>query len=476
MDSGPGVLRDSGASDASGPLDAGPPPDAGSGLDDPNELIFDRHFRRGFSVLDPDSGAEVGTLVPGFVPGAPAWELGEWGSASSLATASRMDLLSGAVRWEDSYGAVTLGPAGSAEADLIFRRNSFAEYGGVYRSATATRTWPHLLGQQRLSAPGNLGPGCPPLSELAALRFSVDARLLRDEPHRGPGYDPNRHAASFLIYFTVQNLGTPDGPGYGDFLWFGLTVYDDRNPRPGLYVAGDEASGKLIYNIGLEPLTTGSLMDGAWHRLEADLLPHMILALQAAWDRGLLTESRNLADYRVGGMNIGWEIPGLNDAEVQVRDLSLVYEEIATTAGELRWEFDTDGDREGWTAGNLDDPTGPVGGRWIMTASMSDPTLTSPPLSVDAATHGTLSVTMANAGNPADASRMQVFWSSRSAPGFTEANSVWIDVDNSGGWATYTLDLSAHPGWTGAIDRLRIDPIMSGDGHGVGIDRIVLGP
>ena len=480
-DAGAGGRRDSGLSDAGGEVDGGPSGDAGAGIDagsgsvtDSVELIFDRHFRRGFSALDPESGAVVGALVPGFASGAPAWELGQWGSATTLSAASPTTLPSGAVRWEDSYGAVTLGPSGSEEADLIFRVNAFAEYGGVYRTGSETRTWPHLLGQQRLSPPGNLGPGCPPISQLTSLRFSTEARLLRDERHIGAGYDSGRHAASFLIYFTVQNLSAPGAPGYGDFLWLGLTVYDDREPRPGLYVAGDEASGKLIYNIGLTPLTPGSLTDGAWHRLEADLLPHVRLALEAAWDRGLLTDSRDLADYRIGGMNIGWEIPGLNDAEVQVRDLSLVYEEVATTSGELRWDFDTDGDREGWTAGNLTDPTGPVGGRWVMTASAADPTLTSPPLRVDAATHGTLSVTMANAGNPAAASRMQVFWSSRSSPGFTEANSVSIDIDNGGGWATYTLDLALHPGWTGEIERLRIDPILFGGGQSVGIDSIVL--
>lgn len=484
-----GSVPDSGARRDSGALDADRAPDAG-GLDgatesdaggsvteDPNELIFDRHFRRGFTALDPLSGEVAGTMAPGFAPGAPAWELGEWGSMSSLSDATRTTLPSGAVRWEDAYGAVTVGPAGSPEADLIFRRNAYAEYGGVYRTATATTTWPHLLAQQRLSPPGNLGPGCPPLSELTALNFSVEARLLRDERHLGPGYDSNRHAASFLIYFTVQNLRDPSAPGYGDYLWFGLTPYDDRDPRPGLYVAGDEGTGKLIYNIGLTPLTAGSLSDGAWHLLAADLLPHIRRALQAAWDRGLLTESRNLADYRIGGMNIGWEIPGLNDAEMQVRNLSLAYTTEAATTDEVRYDFETDGDTEGWTAINLSDPRGgPVGGRWVLTASATDPMLLSPPLSLDAASHGTLRVTMANNGNPPASSRMQVFWSHRRAPGFSEAKSLWIDVDNSGAWSTYTLDLASHPEWTGEIEEIRIDPILYGDGHDIGLDSVVLGP
>ncbi len=334
-DAGPsrdGAVTDAGVGvDGDTPRDGAPPPDGASppdgqdpDIDHPNELLFDRHFRRGFSALGPESGVEVGTLIPGFAVGAPAWELGQWGSATSLSDASSVTLPSGAARWEDQYGAVTIGPAGSSDADLSLYVNAYDEYGGVYRTTNATRTWPHLLGQQRISPPGQLGPGCPPLSELTALDFSVDARLLFDRRNLGPGYDPSRHAGHYLMYFTVQNLNATN-PGYGDYLWFGISLYDDRDPRPGLSVSGDDATGKLIYNIGLAPLSTVGLVDNQWHRLEVDFLPHILLAIQEAWDRGYLADSRTLADYRIGGMNLGWEIPGLNAAELQIRNLSLVY-------------------------------------------------------------------------------------------------------------------------------------------------------
>ncbi len=46
-------------------------------------------------------------------------------------------------------------------------------------------------------------------------------------------------------------------------------------------------------------------------------------ALETAWKRGFLTGSRGFADDRITGMNLGWEVPGLFDVEMQVRDLSL---------------------------------------------------------------------------------------------------------------------------------------------------------
>ncbi len=479
--------------DSSTALDSGVPTDSGSPRDGgvvadtgpvtppvrPTvELIADRHFARGFNAQDPNSGDIIGTMNPGFATGAPLWQLGQWGSATSISDGTRTTLPSGAVQWEDTYGAVIIGPSGTDEADLTFRVNAVEEYGGVYRTSSATRTWPHLLGEQRLSAPGNAGPGCPPLSEIDSLVFSADARLHYDNKNRRAGYDASRHAAAYLIYFTVQNLRDPAAAGYGDYLWFGLTLYDDRDAMPGLAVAGDDATGKLIYNIGLTELTTASLDDTSWHALRADLLPHIVLALEEAWRRGYLPDSRELSDYRIGGMNLGWEIPGLNSTQLQLRDLSLAYSTPGSvTTGEVRYDFDTNGDAEGWTTRNLGDPSsGPVSGVWSLVASASDPVLLSPVLGVAASGYSTLSVTMANDGNPADGSRMQIFWSTRADTAFSEARSTWVDVSNDGVSATYTIDLASLPAWTGTIERIRIDPITYGDGHGLSIDSVVLSP
>ena len=39
--------------------------------------------------------------------------------------------------------------------------------------------------------------------------------------------------------------------------------------------------------------------------------------------RDHLTDSKNLADYRIAGMNLGWELPGTFNVEIQLKDLSL---------------------------------------------------------------------------------------------------------------------------------------------------------
>ncbi|MCK5689622.1 hypothetical protein KAI87_10155, partial [Myxococcota bacterium] len=318
--------------------------------------------------------------------------------------------------------------------------------------------------------------GCPYLSDLGSLDFSVDARLLFDHQNKEAGYDDSKHAADYLMYFTIQTRNAAQADGYGDFLWFGLTVYGDRDASPGLYVAGDDFSGKLIYNIGYEPLCETDLTDGAWHNLKEDLLPHILLAVQEAWDRGYLPDSHNLADYRIGGMNLGWEVPGLNDAELQIRNLSLIYTDYS--ASEVRYDFNTNGNTEGWTASNVNELNGgPIDGRWLMTVPGSDPMWLSPTLQINAAAYSSISVTMANNGNPVDDSHMQIFWLVSGAANFSETNSAWIrDISNTGGWATYTLDLSEEENWSGLITQIRIDPIESGNDSTIGVDSIVLTP
>ena len=63
--------------------------------------------------------------------------------------------------------------------------------------------------------------------------------------------------------------------------------------------------------------------DGEWGTFDKDLLPLMREALETAWKRGFLTGSHEMKDYFLPGIFIGWEVPGIFDVEMQVRNLSL---------------------------------------------------------------------------------------------------------------------------------------------------------
>lgn len=281
------------------------------------ELISDPHFKRGLEILDPESGQSQGSI--GWSGESTVWQCAQWHSHSSLIDMAPIQPADGLYEWLNADKVVRMGP-GAGEYDLYLGVNSDSEYGGVYRQNG--QPWPHLLVQQPLSPPGTVGPGCPPLSELAALNFQVQARLDSAHIIKKSGYDPNIHAAQFLIYFTVQNLNRSSA-GFGKIIWLGVPVYDDRYPMPAKYVAHDDGTSTLIYTIAYRDAAAKSVQDGEWVAFQVDLLPYAIKALQAAWDRGYLPESHDLTDYKIGGMNMGWEVPGLSYTAMMTRGLSL---------------------------------------------------------------------------------------------------------------------------------------------------------
>jgi len=57
--------------------------------------------------------------------------------------------------------------------------------------------------------------------------------------------------------------------------------------------------------------------------IDTDLLGLMREAVEAAWARGFLSSSKQPGDYAIGGLNMGWELPGTFDVELEIRNLSL---------------------------------------------------------------------------------------------------------------------------------------------------------
>jgi hypothetical protein len=285
------------------------------------ELIADRHFQLGFGVLD-QNGQQT-TVIHASMGNDPAWNLAEWHSSSTVANITPNVLPSGFYQWADGNKDFRFGPEGAEDYELYMAINSDHEYGGVYRQAG--EPWPHLLIEQSLSAPyyhTNHGPGCPPLNELNSLVFNLDVRLLYNQTIIEDGYDPNLHCAQFLVYFTVQNLN-PNSSGYGKYVWLGIPVFDDRYESVDGGVSYDEGTQTLINTIPYDSCASESTHSGNWVHINVDILPYAIQALQYAWDHGYLTESQDLADYKIGGMNMGWEAPGRNISTMVVKNMSL---------------------------------------------------------------------------------------------------------------------------------------------------------
>ena len=280
------------------------------------ELIWDPDFRRGFTVLQPEPGKRVSYgIVRGHeTTAAPVWDLVQWSSQHRLTIAAPVPLADGSLCYSNVAKTVTLGAAGSDRGDLGMAVRASAEYGS--RARKSGEPWVHLLVEQNIGNP-------PALADLSAARLHVEARLMASEKRPMPDYSPGLHAAQFQIFFSVQNLNR-QSPGYGKYLWFGIPIYDDRHRVVPSHKARDTGGTSMfIYTPSGDVFSVKSAQDREWITIDTDLLPLMREGLEYAWRRNFLKESQALADYRIAGMNIGWEMPGTFDVDLAIRRLSL---------------------------------------------------------------------------------------------------------------------------------------------------------
>ena len=435
------------------------------------QLIADRFIQEGVNLLAPVGGAVEGTLEYKDPYNQTIWSLAQWGSQGTLRGTEPHTLPGGATVWSNEFKHVVFGPLSNPDGNVILAVNAINEFGGVYRQAG--ESWPAFLLSQSISNPkGWFKNDAPWISDLHEVIVDIDLKLLYANNIYTTGYSSSLHAAQFLLYFTIQNLRLPrdTNPDYGNYLWFGMRFYDDREALPGLSVNHDAGTGKLIYNIGIEPFADEGLQVGEWKRIKGDILPHIKAGLQEAWSRGYLTNSFDYADYKIGGMNIGWEVPGLSDVAMQVRNFSVQAYGLDFARP---FEFNEDGEVDGWIHTNLTQLTsGPLSGRWIFKAPGDDPQLIGPSMRLSAERYQSVQFGVANAGNPIEGSVATLYWRREGDVDFSTNRSVSVAIGNGGGWQAGTFDLRVNPEWNGEIVQLRLDPIAYGDDHALGVDYI----
>jgi len=286
------------------------------------QLIRDPNFQQGFRLVAPELDKNRKRLILGNLlwrndQKKPIWHLVQWHSKHPLAPDTARKLPSGAFCFTNKAKRVIVGPPGCEDAHLVLGIDSRPEYKGKARQKG--QPWPHLLVEQPLR------DLCPFFNQIQRLQFHVEARLRHAERFETSQYTTKLHCAQFSIVLIVQNRNVKS-PGFGDFLWFQIPVYDDRWDIPPRYVAQDYAdpSAKLIYRAAGRVYTNQSLHDHKWVTIEKDnLLPLIQDALSTAWERGYLKDSHNIADYKLSSINLGWEITGINNVELQLRDLRL---------------------------------------------------------------------------------------------------------------------------------------------------------
>lgn len=252
----------------------------------------------------------------------PVWSISQF--------ASKYDIVGTEPQWfeDGSYGyqneGKRLAMVTDADGDRALRLEVFGQV--EYPKGEVRPDWPHLLLCYEVNT-------TPCVSSINKLVYSMDTRILYSQSAFAEGETPtNANVSQTTVYFTIQNRNA-ESAGYGEYFWFGLSVFDCRYDFPAnfhhLDVGEDrEATGQLIYVIGGDELLNNGYggvnpKDGEWAHLEVDILPYLRAGFEKAQENGLM-QNTTYEDLGVGSYNFGWEVPGTVDCAMEMANIQLV--------------------------------------------------------------------------------------------------------------------------------------------------------
>lgn len=290
------------------------------------DLFGDVNFEQGFVVTK--AGKTIGELFSlkeneDGASGTPKWELATHASKFNIAEG---EISCGAnVKRASTPGQlveVKTDDTGTATLRLGVRTEN--EY---LHPRRADEWWIHLLLCRNFSESER-----PAFVDLYSLVFSCDARVADfAKTDSSNPYDPGLHTTQASVYFVFANLNK-ESKDFGDYIWFGISFFDEREEVQSDYIAVDGdpktiGTGKLIYRLGGQK-TIDNMMGGVnpyskeWTHIEADLVSYLEDALDAAKERGFLVDSK-LEDFVVTHFNFGWETPGTYRSDLLLKNLNL---------------------------------------------------------------------------------------------------------------------------------------------------------
>ena len=127
---------------------------------------------------------------------------------------------------------------------------------------------------------------------------------------------------------------------------------------------------------------------------------------------------------------------------------------IATPKPPPAWDFNQDGNLEGWKVQNQLDPLQTNMGNLVTKSIGDDPYMVSPTISVDASAFTHIEIRMnISAGDTAD-----LYFITNSESGYDESKVLHFPILDIGQFHTYILDMSKVKKWSGDITQIRLDP------------------
>ncbi len=303
------------------------------------ELLRDLNFSRGFSVTlfhsNSSNGNRSGELdyAGDKADGECVWTMAQWGCTHDMVSDGEFERDGSVMTYRDGgkllrvdssrAGCVTLGIKGSEE----YTRD---EDGNVRERTDITENWPHILIEQSVNSD---------TSNCEHIYMEIDYKVTKCESlvdRELYPIDTELNAAQFQWFITLTDMD-PDSESYGSSMWFGFSMFDTRalNGTPSGFASYDggkeDSTGLFIYMLSLQsaaqqyPGSVNSVptsVVGKDVSVKVDILPYIKQALKIARQNGAM-KGASIDKLKIGSTNIGWEIPGNYDCEVEISYLNM---------------------------------------------------------------------------------------------------------------------------------------------------------
>ena len=247
----------------------------------------------------------------------PIWTLAEWGSKKTLSNVTPKTTKDG-ITYSETGKNISFKKENNT-VEVTMEVIASEEYDAPRK---AGESWPHLLMEQKIDEVNKI-------ENADKMDFTLDVKLVQNEMKmKDFEFDPGLHTAQISIYFTVADVNR-NSQGYGDYLWFGLPIYDYRYPNgieeySAQDLGKDDATNKFIYKPASSEVFEGNVDNQKWIQINLDILPFINNAIKTARERGYLKNS-NISDLALTSSNIGWEVQGTFDCSIKYKNLSLKY-------------------------------------------------------------------------------------------------------------------------------------------------------
>jgi hypothetical protein len=302
------------------------------------ELLGDLNFSKGFSVTLFHANSSNGNLS-GYLTydgnkaeGNNTWRMAQWGCTKDMVADGTFERNGSVLTYSDGgkllqvdsskTGAITLGIKGSEE----YTKDAD---GNIRERTDSTENWPHILIEQGVDADtGN----CEHLYMEVNYKVTKCESLVDRELYP---INPDLNAAQFQWFITLTDMN-PESESYGNSMWFGFSMFDTRamGGTPNGFASYDggkeDSTGLFIYMLSLQSVAgqqpgsvnaPTSVVDKDVS-VKVDILPYINQALKIARQNGAM-KGASADQLKIGSTNIGWELPGNFDVEVDISYLNM---------------------------------------------------------------------------------------------------------------------------------------------------------